>query len=321
MISQNKQFKQFIKNLTKPIYIAGHINPDQDSICSCLALARLLEKLGKTAFVLLEDYDNTILDARNNLEQAVRLTVNDVTEKEYHFIALDLNDTFRLGRYKQYYNSAISTINIDHHQGNNTKADLVISQTDKSSTCEIIYNLITAYGSHYLDQDIAEYLYTGIMTDTSCFSRRISPKTMSIAQKLINMGVNYEKQIRATFSHRTLYELKALASLVENIKFDECLHYLVIDKSLDQFANLTHNQITKTIAEELRKIEDIDIFLIFILENGHITAKSMSNITKNANLIAQQFGGGGHKGEAGFTVKDMSVNEILEKVKNYLKQN
>ena len=47
----------------------------------------------------------------------------------------------------------------------------------------------------------------------------------------------------------------------------------------------------------------------------------MSNVTKNANLIAQQFGGGGHKGEAGFTVKDMTVEEILNKVKEYLKQN
>ena len=47
----------------------------------------------------------------------------------------------------------------------------------------------------------------------------------------------------------------------------------------------------------------------------------MSNVTKNANLIAQQFGGGGHKGEAGFTVLNTTVEEILEKTKNYLKEN
>ena len=316
-MTTTKQFKQLIKSINIPIYIAGHINPDQDSICSCLALARLLEKLGKNAHILLEDYDLDVVSIHNNQH----LVVNTIAETDYCFIALDLNETYRLGRFKQYFELASITINIDHHQGNNTQANLVISNTNTSSTCEMIYNLIVSYGSIYLDKDIAEYLYTGIMTDTSCFSRRISPKTMAIAQKLINMGVNYENRIRETFSHRTLYELKALASLVEDIKFDKCLHYLVIDKSLEQFAHLTHNQITKTIAEELRKIEDIDIFLIFIVEKDHITAKSMSNVTKNANLIAQEFGGGGHKGEAGFTVKNMTVEEILNKVKEYLKQN
>ena len=321
MTFQFKQFKQTIKNSSKPIYIAGHINPDQDSICSSLALARFLEKLGKATHVLIEDYDRNVLTPHDDINHTERLVVNDIIEQDYIFIALDLNETYRLGRYEQHFKNSNLTINIDHHQGNKTNANLVISQTDKSSTCEIIYNLIMSYDSIYLDQDIANYLYTGIMTDTSCFSRRISPTTMPIAQKLINMGVNYEKKIKSTFSHRTLYELKALASLIENIKYDECLHYLIIDKSLEQYSSLTHNQITKTIAEELRKIEDMDIFLIFIVDKNSITAKCMSNITKNANLIAEYFGGGGHKGEAGFTVNNMSVEEIIQKTKNYLNNN
>ena len=321
MTNNFKKFKQLIKNTTKPIYIAGHINPDQDSICSSLALARLLEKLGKEVYVLLENYDRFILDTHNNTEHTTRLTKSDIVDNDYVFIALDLNETYRLGRFKQCFEQACLTINIDHHQGNKTNANLVISETDKSSTCEIIYNLIMSYGNMYLDNNIANYLYAGIMTDTSCFARRISPQTMTIAQKLINMGICYEKIIKDTFSHRTLYELKALASLIDNIKYDECLHYLVIDKSLPQYCELTHNQITKTIAEELRKIEDMDIFLIFIIENNLITAKSMSNVTKNAHLIAEHFGGGGHKGEAGFTVKNMTIEEILQKTKEYLNKN
>ena len=47
----------------------------------------------------------------------------------------------------------------------------------------------------------------------------------------------------------------------------------------------------------------------------------MSNVTKNANLIAQQFGGGGHKGEAGFTVLNTTVEEILQKTQEYLNSN
>ena len=317
MTKQFRLFKNLIKKINTPIYLSGHIKPDHDSICSCLSLARLLEKLGKEAYVILDENDMDILSIHENKH----LVVNDVTHNDYAFIALDMNESYRLGKFKKYFEPASVKINIDHHQGNRINADLIIADQEKSSTCEIIYNLIKSYGKIYLDKDIAECLYTGIMTDTSCFSRRLSPDTMKIAQKLINYGVDYERSIKATFSYRTLYELKALGVLIEEIKVDEMLHYLVIDKSREEFKNLTHNQITKTIAEELRKIEDMDIFLIFIVEGHIITTKCMSNVTKNANLIAQQFGGGGHKGEAGFTVLNTTIEEILEKTKNYLKEN
>ena len=284
-----------------------------DSIGSSLALGATLQKLGKEVYVLLEDYDLEISKVHHN----THLIRHDVAHDKICFIALDLNETYRLGRFKKFYENAEFKINIDHHQGNRTNADIVISMPEKSSTSEIVYNIICSYGREYLDLNIGEDLYTGIMTDTSGFARRLSPYTMSIAQRLINMGVDYDTLIRETFSHRTLYELEALAELVNQIEFDECLHYVVIDKSKEQYSRLTHNQITKTIAEELRKIEDIDVFFIFILENGQITAKCMSNITKNANVIAGMFGGGGHKGEAGFTTK-LTVEEIVSETKKFL---
>ena len=58
MTKQFKQFKNLIKKVNTPIYLSGHVKPDHDSICSCLALARLLEKLGKKTYVLLDENDN-----------------------------------------------------------------------------------------------------------------------------------------------------------------------------------------------------------------------------------------------------------------------
>lgn len=317
MLEKVKKLKKKLKENPLPIYICGHVTPDHDSIGSCLSLGRMLEKLGHTVYVLLEEKDKDILKVHSNQH----LISHEVVDDKYIFIALDLNESYRLGRYKKYFESADFTINIDHHQGNKTKADIVISQPEKSSTSEIVYKIISHFGRELFDTSICESLYTGIMTDTSGFVRRLSTETLSIAQKLINKGINYEYLIRETFSHRTLYELKALGRLIEEIKYDECLHYVVIDKSIEYYKDLTHNQITKTIAEELRKIEDMDIFLIFIKDGNILTTKCMSNISKNANLIAAQFNGGGHKGEAGFTVLNTSVDEVIAKIKEYLKNN
>lgn len=313
-----KQLKTKLKEIDLPFYLCGHVYPDHDSIGSCLSLARLLEKIGKEAHVLLSKKDYDVAEIHTNKH----LVTSEVSHKKYCFVALDLNETYRLGEFEKYYNNAEFTINIDHHQGNKTGANFVIANPDLSSTCEIIYNIFCSFGREYLDLAICEDLYTGIMTDTSGFKRRLSPNTLSIAQRLINKGVNYEKFIRQTYSHRTLYELKALGKLIEEIHQDEYLHYLTIDKSLDNYKNLTFAQITKTIAEELRKIEDMDVFLIFIKDGSTLTVKCMSNISKNANLIAGLFGGGGHKGEAGFTLyNNPSIEEILEKTREYLKNN
>ena len=70
-----------------PIYIAGHIKPDQDSICSCLALAKFLKNKGKSVFVLLKSVDENIIDWQGKSE----VIVNEIIDKDYNFIALDFD--------------------------------------------------------------------------------------------------------------------------------------------------------------------------------------------------------------------------------------
>lgn len=309
-----KEAKQVLLQLNNfPIYIAGHIKPDQDSIGSCMALANFLNKNGKTAFVLLEDFDKEILDWKPNYS----CVVNSVSEKKYNFIALDLNEKKRLGSFEKYFDNAEYKINIDHHQDNKYEADYTLSIPGISSTCEIIYEIINAESKTFFDNDTCDYLYAGIMNDTNCFTRRLSKKTMAIAQKLINFGADYNYIIKKTFSERSMYEFKALAKLVSEIQFDE-FYYVVVDKTLPEFKDLTHNQIVKKIAEDLRKIQGIDVFLMLIKSNDSIVAKVMSNVSENADKIAGIFGGGGHKKEAGFTIKNISVQEIVNRTKEFL---
>lgn len=308
-----QKIKEVLMNLDNlPIYIAGHIKPDQDSICSCLALAEFLKNHKKTVYVLLQKDDESIIDWQGKPE----IIVNEIKDKYYNFIALDLNEMKRLGDYYEGFKNASFTINIDHHQGNLFEANETLSIPGISSTCEIIYEIIKSKND--LSKSVCEQIYAGMMNDTNCFSRRLSKNTLKIAQKLINVGINYSEIIKKTFSNRTLYQFKALAKIVSELKFDE-IYYAVVDKELPEFCNLTHNEIVKQIAEDLRKIDGIDIFLMLIKSGNKITAKVMSNISANADKIAAIFGGGGHKKEAGFSIENMSIEEIVAKTKEYLK--
>ncbi len=297
-----------------PIYIAGHIKPDQDSVCSCLAIAAWLEQHGKKAFVLLNGSDKNIIDWQGG----AKFLATEVTHEKYNFVALDLNEMKRLGDYYEAFKNAIHTINIDHHQGNVFEADETLSIPGISSTCEIIYEIIKPDRGDNLDKAICEQIYSGMMNDTNCFSRRLSENTLKIAQKLINAGIDYVGIIQKTFAGRTLYQFKALARVVDELKCDDGIYYAVVDKSREEFCQLSHNQIVKQIAEDLRKIEGIDIFLMLIKNGDTIVAKVMSNVSENADKLAAVFGGGGHKKEAGFTIKDTKIEEIISKAKEFL---
>jgi nanoRNase/pAp phosphatase (c-di-AMP/oligoRNAs hydrolase) len=65
----------------------------------------------------------------------------------------------------------------------------------------------------------------------------------------------------------------------------------------------------------------MDVFIVLIKDNDTIVAKCMSNTSENADKIASLFGGGGHKKEAGFTVSNIEISTIIDKVKTYLKSN
>lgn len=305
-----------IEKEDKAIYIAGHLKPDQDSICSSLALAHFLSKLKKEVYVLLEKKDIEVIDWLSDS----KYIVNDINHSNYTFIALDVNEKKRLGRYEDAFDKSSFTINIDHHQDNKGEANLIYSLPSMSSTSEMIYSLISNYSSDLIDEYIANNLYSGMVNDTNCFTRRLSPSTLIVAQDLINRGANYGYIIQKTIKERTMYEFKALAKLINSIEYDE-FHYVVVDKNEECFSKLTHNQIVKKIAEDLRTIKGMDVFIVLIKDNDAIVAKCMSNTSENADKIASLFGGGGHKKEAGFTVSNIEISTIIDKVKTYLKSN
>lgn len=311
-MNQTKEVFEKLNDL--PIYLAGHVKPDQDSVCSCISLAMLLNSLGKKAYVLLEEKDKDILSWKNDHS----FVVSDVHDSKFNFIALDMNEKSRLGKFEELFDKAEFTINIDHHQDNKNEADFTLSQPGTSSTCEMIFKLVNEFGPEHFSFEMCEFLYAGMLNDTNCFSRRLSSETLAIAQHLVNSGIDYKYIIDKTYASRTFYQFRALAKMVNNIKEENEFHYVVVDKSDKAYEKLSHNQIVKQIAEELRKIEGFDVFLVLIKHPDQIVAKVMSNKSANANKIAEVFGGGGHKNEAGFTVKNVDVDLIVKTTKEFL---
>ena len=59
---------------------------------------------------------------------------------------------------------------VDHHQEPSDYASIMYSDVSMSSTCEMVYVLINQLGDeNSITPDMANCIYTGIMTDTGSF--------------------------------------------------------------------------------------------------------------------------------------------------------
>lgn len=309
-----EDIKKILFNIpdTKPIIIAGHQNADLDSIGSCLALAHFLKLLNKKDItVLISDKDMPKIEWFKN-HNFIR---NHIEKNNYVFITLDLNRKDRLGEFECYFEKADLTINIDHHEKNKNEADYILVDTEISSTSEMLYNLFSCFDLK-INYEIASLLYAGILTDTSCFSQRLTPNTFSITSHLLEYNINYTEITKKTFLERSMPEIEALQNLLSNIQYDH-FHYVIMNRNNPIFHDLEYSLLFKKMTPILKNIEGIKVLGMFLIDNDIIFGEFKSNCDIDVSNLAIQLGGGGHKKAAGFT-SNLSIDEILSISKKYI---
>jgi phosphoesterase RecJ-like protein len=172
---------QFISELKlrlqipKKAVIIPHKNPDGDALGSSLAWMHFLKAKNWQATVISpNDYPN-FLDWLPDQDQILKYKhqPKEVRDKMTHadlIFTLDFNALSRCGDLKSLVErSKAERIMIDHHESPEDYAQLTYSDPTMSSTCEMVYHLIHALDPSGFTSEIANCLYTGIMTDTGSF--------------------------------------------------------------------------------------------------------------------------------------------------------
>ena len=124
-----------------------------------------------------------------------QLIVSEIPKTE-HFdvlVVLDCGELDRIGRAVQSLRQATKIIHIDHHSTGNDFGQLNLVKPESSSTAEILYDIFQAIPTA-LDVDVAENLYTAILTDTGSFRfANTTEKSLVIAAEMVGLGVVPEK--------------------------------------------------------------------------------------------------------------------------------
>lgn len=213
-------------NPESKIVIITHYNPDGDAIGSSLGLKHFLRAKDLVAEVVVP---NDFPKFLKWMPEAKKITIADYKRKKAaELIAgadvlfiLDFNASHRAGQMVGPWieKSKAVKILIDHHQ-QPENFDFVYSDTTIPATSQMVYHFIQALGEEDLvNQNIAECLYTGIMTDTGGFRfRSTSATTHRIIADLIEKGADPAMISSNTWDTNTVSRLHLLSLILSRIE-------------------------------------------------------------------------------------------------------
>ncbi|WP_315822811.1 DHH family phosphoesterase [Paraflavitalea speifideaquila] len=197
--------------LTTPrtVVITMHQKPDADAMGSALGLYHFLKQLGHQVTVISPTNwarwlnwmpgCDTVVDFELNRERSEGL----LQAAEWLF-CLDFNVLLRTKNLAPKIRAVANTrILIDHHQQPEVESFAYgISDTSKSSTCEMVYDFITGSGhGDTINLAIAECLYAGVMADTGSFRfPAASAAVHAMVSDLKSRGLNH------TQVHENVYD-------------------------------------------------------------------------------------------------------------------
>jgi len=225
--------------------------------------------------------------------------------------------------------SSATTIMIDHHENPDNYADITISNSKMSSTCEMVYDFICSIDKSKIDNNIATCIYTGIVADTGSFRfPSTTSKTLKVGSELINYGVNVTEIFEKLHNNFQFKRLKLLGSAINNFKKIEGLPvvYTSITDN-DQKVNDFKKGDSEGFVNFGLSVADILCSVLFIekKDEGLIKISFRSKGDFKVNIFASKFfNGGGHEHASG-GISKLSLQETEKKfisdIKKYIKEN
>ncbi|MCR5196289.1 MAG: DHH family phosphoesterase [Pseudobutyrivibrio sp.] len=297
------------------IGISGHVRPDGDCVGSCMAMYNYIATYypNKELHVYLEPIPNIFKFLKNTdkIEDASSVPDDKVFDL---YIALDCSEGARLGEAERLFKSAKQTLCIDHHFSNSGFADYSYIIPDDSSTCELIYN---QFGKDKITKDIAECLYLGIIHDTGVFQYSCTTEaTMDAAGFLMTKGIDYPKICTDTYYAKTMIQNRMLGKALLNCKTfldGKIIAAVITAEDMAEFG--AQSKHLEGIVQQLRDTTGVEVAVfLYELEDGDFKGSTRATGDVDLTVITGEFGGGGHKKAAGFSINTKEPWAVIDRI-------
>ncbi|MCF8295218.1 MAG: bifunctional oligoribonuclease/PAP phosphatase NrnA [Bacteroidales bacterium] len=306
---------------SRKIIIVPHYNPDGDAIGSCLALHNIFLHLGKDVNSIAPNEFPEFLQWMKSTSDILLYTkdkdrADQLLDEADLVIMVDFSSKRRMDKLEdKVLGCQAKKINIDHHPEPEELADLLFSDVSVSSTAELIYRFLKQTDLlSRMDKDIASCIFTGIMTDTGCFSHNSSqPDTFKIISHLLEYGIDKDFIFASVYQDYSENRMRLLGyALSEKMTILPGLHTAYISLSMKELERYEHQLgDTEGFVNYPFSIRGIICTALFIEKEDHIKISLRSRGGFSVNALAREiYIGGGHRNAAGATAYDSLAGSI-----------
>lgn len=322
--------KSLLSSGQQNIVIVSHRNPDGDAIGSSLALYNHFKAQGHQVNVVVPNMFAGFLrwmpgTADINVYEYKSGKCNDLFKSCDILFAVDFNDLSRVREFeKELVPTSSYKLLIDHHPSPGDFADLCISDTSVSSTCELIYLFLKSIQPDVaISIETAECIYTGIMTDTGNFNFNSSKRqTFDVVADLLDVGIEKDKIFDKVFDNYSFDRMKLMGHVLQE-KMIHLPEYNAAYLSLSQedmkqfnfkvgdsegFVNIPLS--VKGVIFSVLFTEHNDVVKISLRSKGEFAVNHMAS---------NYFNGGGHRNASGGESK-LKLEETIQKFLDLLPQ-
>ncbi|HDR15621.1 MAG TPA: hypothetical protein ENN79_09120 [Desulfobacteraceae bacterium] len=284
----------------KLFVLVTHSDPDADGLCSMLALGRALEAGRKDVEMIAGE---ALCGPLADVNGAEKVMTRPGIGPHDAVVALDCSDFSRMCPQLKIAGSPL--INIDHHRSNGFYGDLNYVDPEASSTAELVWRLIRTV-SLPLDKEIAGCLFAGVQSDTGSFIfHNTTSECLSFAAEMVKLGARPWESWRLLHASYGIERLDLLRYALETLELHGSgkIAFLNVTREMLERSGAAQHDCEQLI-EFPRNISGVEIAVMMRQAGPRSFRFSLrSNGKVNVAAVAGGFGGGGHKGAAGFEME------------------
>jgi phosphoesterase RecJ-like protein len=300
----------------KRVLITSHARPDGDAIGSSLAMAEILEQLGHEVDVVFADPIPEVYATLPNVKRIRQSAVAD--EGDYAVVVMECDSTERTGikGLGEHF-----LVNIDHHASGRTFGAFNWIDEAACAVAEMVYRIAVAAGVT-ITPSMATCLYTSVLSDTGAFTYPgTTAKTFELAHELTLKGANPSKIAQDVLFTSPLSKIKLLGTALTNMECEESIAWSwVTQQDLERAGAIPED--CEGVVNHLISIAGVEsaVFLRELPAENHFRLSIRSKGRVNVAVVAEAFGGGGHRTASGCTMEG-PLSSVTGRVLKELRMN
>lgn len=288
--------------------LTSHARPDGDAIGSVLALAGILQKMGKSAEIVMSDYVPVIYKPLPFSETIVHASHVNGKYEAAIILECDSVQRTRIQGLEQHF-----LINIDHHHSSKPFANVNWIDTSACATAEMIFRLATAAGVH-ITPEIATCLYTAVLTDTGSFCYApTNAHTFELARRLVEHGADPARIAQNVYFSSPTSKMRLLGAALSTLHREGPITWMIVTREdMDRCGALEED--CEGLVNYALGIAGVEVAMFFReIADHRVRVSIRSKGAVNVSAVAEAFGGGGHECASGFSL-DGPVSSAIERV-------